>query len=272
MRTSFPSNLFPLSLHLSGFTLTIFILLGLLVLYIVYPFIGLISITKSINLAESLARPEIVNAFLLSLTTATISTLILSIFCIPLAYALARFHFKLKILVRLVVIIPLVLPALASGTILLGAFGHYSMLGRAIPIDFTQSVVGIIIAQTYVASPFIILPALAAFEAVPDRYETAARVLGKTKSEVFFRISIPLARTGILLGMLMAWIRSIGELGATIMMSYNPHTISIQIFEDNAIGGLGNSVAGIVWLIILSIIALIVFLFIRRYHSLRFGW
>ena len=257
---------------MSGFTLTVIILLALLILYIVYPLIGLIFITGSKNLAQELTRPEIIDAFLLSITTATVSTLILSIFGIPLAYALARYHFKFKVLLRLVVIIPLVLPPLASGTILLNAFGPYSLLGQAVPIDFTQSVVGIILSQLYVASPFIILPAQAAFEGVPERYETVAKVLGKNKSEVFFRISIPLARTGILIGMLMAWIRSIGELGATMMMAYNPHTISIQIFEDNAIGGLRNTVPGIIWLIILCTFALIVFLFIKRRHSLRIGW
>jgi molybdate/tungstate transport system permease protein len=257
---------------MSGFTLTVIILLALLVLYIVYPLIGLIFISGSINLAEELTRPEIINAYLLSITTATVSTLILSIFGIPLAYALARFQSKFKLLLRVVVIIPLVLPPLASGTILLNAYGPYSLLGREIPVEFTQSVIGIILSQMYVASPFIILPAQAAFEGVPARYETAARVLGKRRFEVFLRVSVPLARTGILVGMLMAWIRSIGELGATIMMSYNPHTISIQIFEDNAIGGLKNTVPGIVWLIILSIIALTIFLLIKRHQSLRFGW
>jgi molybdate/tungstate transport system permease protein len=266
------SNLISTRLGLSGFTLTVLILLALLILYIVYPLIGLIFISGSINLAEELTRPEIINAFLLSITTATVSTLILSIFGIPLAYAIARYQFKFKLLLRLVVIIPLVLPPLASGAILLNAFGPYSLIGRAIPMDFTQSVVGIILSQLYVASPFIILPAQAAFEAVPSKYETVAMVLGKKKSEVFFLISIQLAKTGILVGMLMAWIRSVGELGATMMMSYNPHTISIQIFEDNAIGGLKNTVPGIIWLIILSIFALTAFLFIKRHHSLRFGW
>jgi len=216
--------------------------------------------------------PETVSALLLSLGTATVSTLILSFFGIPLAYALARYQFKLKFLLRLIVILPLVVPPLASGAMLLGVFGPYSFLGRIIPFDLTQSVLGIIIAQTYVASPFIILPSQAAFEAVPEKYETMARVLGKKKSEVFFRISLPLAKTGILVGMLMAWIRSIGELGATLMLAYNPHTISIQIFEDNAIGGIKNSVAGIVWVIILSIIALTIFLFLRRNHSIKLGW
>ena len=74
--------------NLSGFKLTVIILLALLVLYIVYPLIGLIFITGSINLAEELTRPEIINAFVLSITTATISTLILSIFGIPLALSL----------------------------------------------------------------------------------------------------------------------------------------------------------------------------------------
>jgi molybdate/tungstate transport system permease protein len=96
--------------------------------------------------------------------------------------------------------------------------------------------------------------------------------LGKKKSEVFFRVSIPLAKTGILVGLLMAWIRSIGELGATLMMAYNPHTISIQIFEDNAIGGIKNSVAGIVLVIILSIMALTIFLFLRHNHSNKLRW
>ena len=258
--------------NISGFGLTVTILLALLVLYISYPLFGLVYIGASTNFVQSLTRPETVSALLLSLGTATISTLILSFFGIPLAYALARFHFKLKFLLRLIVILPLVLPPLASGAMLLGVFGPYSFLGRIIPFDFTQSVLGIIIAQTYVASPFIILPSQAAFEAVPEKYETMARVLGKKKSEVFFRISLPLAKTGILVGMMMAWIRSIGELGATLMMAYNPHTISIQIFEDNAIGGIKNSVAGIVWVIILSIMALTIFLFLRRNHSIKLGW
>ena len=246
--------------------------MGFLILYISYPLLGLAYIGRSINWVESLTRPETIHAFLLSLGTATVSTLILSIFGIPLAYALARFHFRFKFLLRLVVILPLVLPPLASGTMLLGVFGPYSFLGRTMPLDYTQSVLGIIIAQTYVASPFIILPSQAAFEAIPDRFETMARVLGKRKSEVFIRVSLPLAKTGILVGLLMAWIRSIGELGATLMMAYKPHTISMQIFEDNAIGGIRNSVAGIVWVVILSIIALGVFLYLKRSRPIGLGW
>ncbi|MGZ5491313.1 MAG: molybdate ABC transporter permease subunit, partial [Nitrososphaeraceae archaeon] len=177
-----------------------------------------------------------------------------------------------KFLIRMIVILPLVLPPLASGTMLLGVFGPYSFLGKMIPIDFTQSVLGIIIAQTYVASPFLILPTQAAFESIPERYEIVARTLGKKKWQVFFSVSLPLAKIGILIGLLMAWIRSIGELGATIMMAYNPHTISIQIFEDNAIGGIRNSAAGIILVIIIALVALTIFVLIRRQQILKFGW
>ena len=109
-------------------------MVGVLILYISYPLLGLAYIGGSINWVESLTRPETIHAFLLSLGTATVSTLILSIFGIPLAYALARFHFRFKFLLRLVVILPLVLPPLASGTMLLGVFGPYSYLGRTYTI------------------------------------------------------------------------------------------------------------------------------------------
>ncbi len=257
---------------MSGFNILLFILVIILVLYIVFPFFGLIFLIEPTNLIKSLERTELVDSVILSLTTATISTILVSIFGIPLSFVLARFHFRAKFLIHMVVILPLVLPPLASGTMLLNVFGPYSFLGKLIPIDFTQSVLGIVIAQTYVALPFLILPSQAAFESIPERYETIARTLGKKRWQVFFNVSLPLAKIGILVGMLMAWIRSIGELGATIMMSYNPHTVSIQIFEDSAIGGIRNSVAGIIFVIVIALVALTTFLLIRRHRVIKFGW
>lgn len=241
-------------------------------MYIIYPFFDLIFVIEPTTLIESFKRAEIIDSVILSLTTATISTILVSIFGIPLAFVITRFQFKGKFLIRIFILLPLVLPPLASGTILLGAYGPYSFVGKLVPLDLTQSVIGIVIAQTYVASPFLILPAQAAFEAIPNRYETVARTLGKKKWQVFFGVSLPLAKIGICIGLLMAWIRSIGELGATIMMAYNPHTISIQIFEDSSIGGIRNSVTGIVLVIIIALVALTVFMIIRRQHITRLGW
>ena len=124
---------------------------------------------------------QIGNAFFLSIVSATISTLLLSLFGIPLAYFLARYNnFPGKFLLRVIVIIPLVLPPLASGALLLGVFGPYSPLVQTFRgVEFTQSTLGVIIAQTYVASPFMILASQAAFESVDESYENIARVLGK---------------------------------------------------------------------------------------------
>ena len=98
-----------------------------------------------------------------------------------------------------------------------------------------------------------------AFESVDESFEKVARVLGKSRFETFFKVSLPLARTGIVIAFIMSWVRAIGELGATMMMAYNPHTVSIQIFEDNAIGGLKQAVPTIILVILLSSIAIIVF-------------
>jgi molybdate/tungstate transport system permease protein len=256
----------------SWFDIILLILAGSTIIYIAYPIANIFNLLDPTTFLESMTRHEVANAFLVSVITATISTLLVSLFGIPLAYSLARSNFKGKFLLRLVVIIPLVLPPLASGALLLGIFGPYSLLGKTLPLEFTQSLLGVIIAQTYVASPFMILPSQASFESVDESYEKVARILGKNRLETFLRVTLPLAKTGILVGFIMAWVRSVGELGATMMMAYNPHTISVQIFEDNAIAGLPNAVPSILLVIVLSIMALTVFSIVRKEERARLSW
>lgn len=244
-----------------GFNVVIVALSAITLAYIVFPLTTILTFLDPLNAFESLTRPQVWNAFILSLFTATVSTSILCIIGIPFAYFLARYsNFRGKFIIRVIVIIPLVLPPLASGALLLGMFGPTSMVVHAFPgVEFTQSVIGIIIAQMYVASPFIILASQAAFESVDRSYENVARVLGKNNLQTFFRVSLPLAKTGIIIGIIMSWVRAVGELGATMMMTYNPHTISIQIFEDNAIGGLTQAVPGIILVVTLPVLVIVVF-------------
>jgi molybdate/tungstate transport system permease protein len=252
------------------FDIILLSLAGATIAYIAYPIANIFTLLRPETFLESMTRPELVNSFVLSLMTATISTLLLALFGIPLAYFLARSKFRGKFLLRLIVIIPLVLPPLASGALLLGIFGPYSLLGKTFPLEFTQSILGVIIAQTYVASPFMILASQASFESIDESYEKVARVLGKNRLETFLQVTLPLGKTGIIVGFIMAWVRSVGELGATMMMAYNPHTISVQVFEDNAVGGLPNALPGILLVIVLSIIALGVFSTVRKEEGLKF--
>jgi molybdate/tungstate transport system permease protein len=156
--------------------------------------------------------------------------------------------------------------------LLLGIFGPYTPLGRFFPVEFTQSPLGVIIAQIYISSPFMILLAQSAFESVDESYEKVSRVLGKSRFQTFLQVSLPLAKTGIMAGIIMSWVRAVGELGATMMLAYNPHTISIQIFEDNAIGGLEQTVPGILLVMLLSFIVLAVFSTVKKREGLKFGW
>ncbi|MGH9911102.1 MAG: molybdate ABC transporter permease subunit [Nitrososphaeraceae archaeon] len=249
-----------------GFSVVILVLSAITIAYIIFPLATILTFLDPLNTIESLTRPEVWNAFIISLFTATVSTSILCVFGIPSAYFVARYsNFRGKFIIRVIVIIPLVLPPLASGALLLGMFGPTSIVMQAFPgVEFTQSMFGIIIAQTYVASPFMILASQAAFESVDRSYENIARVLGKNNLQTFFRVSLPLAKTGIIIGIIMSWVRAVGELGATMMMTYNPHTISIQIFEDNAIGGLAQAVPGILLVVTLPILVIVVFYVSRK--------
>jgi molybdate/tungstate transport system permease protein len=244
-----------------SFSIIILVLSGITVAYIIYPLATILTRAEPRNILESLTRPELWDAFVLSLTSATISTLLLALFGVPFAYLLARYtNLRGRFVLRVIIIIPLVLPPLASGALLLGVFGPNSSLVQNFPgVEFTQSLLGVIIAQTYVASPFMILASQVAFESVNESYEKIARALGKSRLETFFWISLPLAKTGIIIGIMMSWVRAVGELGATMMMAYNPHTISIQIFEDNAIGGLEQAVSGIILLLLLAFLIMVVF-------------
>ncbi len=264
-----------MDIKIQRFNIIILILSGSVIAYIAYPFISILIFVNPSTMLESLTRPQLSNAFILSLISSTISTLLLVFFGIPLAYCLARYNFQGKSIIKIIVIFPLVLPPLASGALLLGVFGPSSPLGEGLPsIEFTQSLIGIIIAQTYVASPFMILASQASFESVDESYEKVARVLGKSRIETFIQVTLPLAKTGLVISILLTWLRAIGELGATMMMSYNPHTVSIQIFEDNSIGGLRQAIPDIIAVIILSLIALVVVSTIKKRDesSLKIGW
>ncbi|HKR72714.1 MAG TPA: ABC transporter permease [Candidatus Nitrosocosmicus sp.] len=254
--------------RLINFKLVICVLSGIALVYIIYPLFSILIFVEPNNLLASLIRPRIIDAFILSIGTASVSTLLIALFGIPLAYCLSRYEFPGRSVAQIIIIIPLVLPPLASGALLLGVFNPQSFLDRLFPhVEFTQSIIGIIIAQTYVASPFMILASMAAFDSIDKSLENVARVLGKRNLEVFVRVSIPLAKKGILVGIIMTWIRAIGELGATMMLAYNPHTISIQIYEDNALGGLSQAIPGIILSILLSIILIIVYSIIVKRSS-----
>jgi molybdate transport system permease protein len=222
---------------LSLSALSIFIVL---ILFIILAIVGKISPS---TVKEALLSKEVQFAIKLSLETASIATLLGAFIGIPSAYALARYKFKGKELIDSLIDLPVILPPLISGFALLVFFGN-TLIGNEINnifnIIFTP--VGIIVAQFFVATPFIIKTSKAVFESIDTKYEHIAQSLGLTKLKSFFKVVLPMAKNGIITGMILAWARSMGEFGATLMLAgatkMKTETLPIAVFLNISIGNI----------------------------------
>jgi len=200
--------------------------------------IGLLSRAPWTGLGGVLTSDAAVIALRLSLVTSISATVLAVIVGLPLAWVLARVDFPLRRLVRAVVLVPLVLPPVVGGVALLFAFGRRGILGRALDaaigvrLPFTTA--GAVLAATFVAMPFLVITAEAAFRATDTRYEDAARTLGASSWTVFRRVTLPLARPALAAGAVLTWARALGEFGATITFAGNAPerttTIPLQVF------------------------------------------
>jgi molybdate transport system permease protein len=157
----------------------------------------------------------------------------------PLAYVLATRRFPGRLLAITLVELPLVLPPAVAGIGLLAAFGAGGLLGdqlrdAGIVLPFTQWAV--VLAVTFVASPFYVRQAISAFESVDPVYVDAARTLGARPARTFLRVSLPLAAGGLLAGWVLAFARGVGEFGATIVFAGNvrgqTQTLTLAIYEQ----------------------------------------
>ncbi|GAB7091192.1 ABC transporter permease [Halorubrum luteum] len=214
---------------------------GLLLVFFALPFVSFLARTGVSNVAAGLATPEARVAIRNSLLTAPVSTAIATVFGVPLAYVLARTSFPGKRVVEALVILPLIVPPVVGGAMLLTAVGRFTPIGSAaaaLGIPLTDSLVGVVLAQTFVAAPFVVITARAGFGAVDERLEQASRSLGYGPIATFRNVSLPLARGAIVAGIVLTFARAIGEFGATMMVAYNPRTMPTRIWVEFIAGGI----------------------------------
>jgi molybdate transport system permease protein len=167
------------------------------------------------ELLHQLTTPVVTDALIVSAKTSVIAQVLIVLFGTPLAYLLASRRFRGHGLLVTLVELPLVLPPAVAGLGLLALFGRAGLLGTSIP--FTQTAV--VLAVAFVASPLYIRTAIAAFEAVDPNLVAASRTLGVGPARTFFRVVLPLARSGLAAGEALAFARGLGEFGATIMFA-----------------------------------------------------
>ncbi|MBZ6493800.1 ABC transporter permease [Haloterrigena longa] len=208
-------------------------LLGAVLLaYFVVPVAVFLLRMRAVDLVAGLTDPTIRDAIRTSLVTAPVSTTIATVFGVPLAYVLSRGSFRGKRLVEALVLLPLVVPPIVGGVMLLTIVGRYTPIGAAavaLGMPLTGSHAGVVLAQTFVAAPFLVVTARAGFDGVDPRLEEAARTMGYGPLRTIRLVSLPLARNAIAAGIVLTFVRAIGEFGATMMVAYSPRTMPVQI-------------------------------------------
>ena len=219
------------------------------------------------NWMTALRRPQALQALVISIEASAISLAIMALFGIPLGYLLARADLPLKRIWISLVFLPMVVPDLAAGILLLKTFGPYGSIGHALDaknISLTNNLAGIVLAQLFVAAPFAIISATASFAGVDRKFEMAAATLGDSQWYIFRRISLPLAWPGIAAGLTLAWIRALGEFGSTLIVAYNPHSLPVYMWIKFESEGLNGALPAAFCLVILAAGAVLVSMLLNR--------
>ncbi len=197
---------------------------GLLALYLAIPLLAFL-VRLATSSDTGFSESGLFGAFWTSAIAATISTGIIAVVGIPLAYVLARSRGPISTVVGFLVAVPLALPPVMSGILLIYIAGPYTSIGSV--IDFSNTLAGIVLAQTFVASPFLVVVARAAFSSVdPSLYDRAAS-LGHRELSRFVRVALPSASDSIRAGLLLAWLRAFGEYGATVIIAFHPYSLPV---------------------------------------------
>ncbi len=195
---------------------------GIGLLFLSVPIIVIALRTLENQSWAALTTTIVIDAIYLSLITTGITVILTLIFGTPLAYILARWRFRGRRLVNVLVELPIVLPPAVAGLALLltlGRRGAFGPLLESLDVILPFSTFAVVLAQTFVAAPFYIRAAQVGFQGVPHEIEDAARVDGAGNIALFVRVTLPLAARALGAGMILCWARALGEFGATILFA-----------------------------------------------------
>ncbi|MBX6371939.1 MAG: molybdate ABC transporter permease subunit [Acidothermus sp.] len=190
------------------------------VCFLALPLIAIPIKTPWAVLVDELGSPRARTALVLSLETATAATIVSTVLGVPLAWLLARTNFPGRRMLRVFVALPLVLPPVAGGLSLLLAYGRRGVVGHVLwqltglGLPFTTP--GVVVAETFVAMPFLVISVEGALRSISPRYEAIAATLGAGRWFTFRSVTLPMVAPGIFAGALLCWARALGEFGATI--------------------------------------------------------
>jgi len=234
-------------------------------LIVVLPLVGLVQRAPWSTIGTDLRASDAFRALRLSLETSLGALVLSAVFGIPLAWVLARRVFPGRALVRALVTLPMVLPPVVGGIALLYAFGRKAFAGRVL-YDLTGwrlvfNTSGAILAEAFVAMPFLIVTAEAAFRSMDRRAEEAAATLGAGPAYRFRRVTLPAVASSLAAGGALTWARALGEFGATITFAGNfpgtTQTTPLLVYLDIESGHESTALALSLVLLAVSLLVLV---------------
>jgi molybdate transport system permease protein len=203
----------------------ILVIATIAVLFFALPFIGLLWRVPWSEASSLLLRSDSLTALRLSIECSILAAALSVVLGVPLAWVLARVSFPGRRIVRALCLLSLVLPPVVAGVALFSAYGRRGLVGDpltnlfGVHLPFTTA--GVVIAQTFVAMPFLVLTVEAAVRTLDPRPEESARTLGASSWYTFRRVTLPAIRPALVAGAVLAWARALGEFGATITFAGN---------------------------------------------------
>lgn len=219
--------------------------------FLLVPLLALVLRVSWSSLGQDLADDAAVTALRISLVCSLWATALAGAVGLPLAWVLARVPFRGRRLLRAVALVPLVMPPVVGGVALLLAFGRRGVIGAhlddwfGVTLPFTTA--GAVLAEAFVALPFFVITAEAAFRDLDRRYEEAASTLGASPTTVFRRVTLPMTAPALGAGAVLAWARALGEFGATITFAGNAPgrttTVPLQVYLLLESGRLESTIA-----------------------------
>jgi molybdate transport system permease protein len=223
----------------SAFTAALLAAAAVSLAFLLVPIAAIFAELSLGELADGLTSDVALDALRVTAETNLVALALIVLFGTPTAYLLATRRFRGRALVVTLVELPLVLPPAVAGLGLLAAFGRFELLGRAfgaVGVDVAFTKLAVVLAVAYVASPFYVRTAVAAFEAVDPDLVAASRTLGAGPARTFARVSLPLAAGGLGAGLALAFARGLGEFGATIMFAGSlqgvTQTLSLAVYQE----------------------------------------
>lgn len=226
----------------------------------------------STTLTDALSSKKVFSAIWISISAASVATILAVSIAIPSAYALSRYSFWLKPAVDVMLELPMIISPAALGALILIFFqtpaGNYI---RDNYIDVVYAFSGIVLAQFITVLGISTRMMKAVFDEIPMRYENVARTLGANQRQAFFRVSLPLAKKGILSSVILTWAKAVGEFGATITvagsMAMKTETLPTAIFMKLSMADIKGTVVLILILFLISILMLSLARFILNHKK-----